>query len=356
MKAKATKRAKSKAKSSPGGMRGAIDPHTHCYPEAFAEDVRRGRFGSALVTETSNGSEFIVARGRTQGRDFEVRVKLTPRNVDPEVRFKDMKRMGVERQILSVNPQMALYTLEASVTKELAISVNDSLSALARQYPDKFSCMAAVPLQDPPAASAELERAHRTGHIGVGILSNVAGMNLHDPSLDVFWAKVSELDLTVFIHPQTVLGGTDRLREFHLKNLIGNPLDTSIAAACLIFGGVLDRYPKLRFYLSHMGGFVPWIRGRWQHGYKVREEPKIHGAKDPEKYIRRFYYDTIIHNPNSFELAVKTVGSDRIAYGTDYPADMGYHQPARAIPGLSRFSKTDQEKILFRNANKLYKL
>ena len=356
MKAKTTKRAKAKTKSSPGGMRGAIDPHTHCYPQAFVEDVRRGRFGPAVVTETSNGNEFIVARGRTQGKDFQVRIKLTPRNVDPETRFKDMKRMGVERQILSVNPQMALYTLEASVTKELATSVNDSLSGLAQKYPDKFSCMATVPLQDPPAAAVELERANKAGHIGVGIVSNVAGMNLHDPSLDIFWAKASELDLTVFIHPQNVCGAADRLKEFHLKNLIGNPLDTSIAAACLIFGGVLDRYPKLRFYLSHMGGFVPWIRGRWQHGYGVREEPKIHGAKDPEKYFRKFYYDTIIHNPDCFEFAVKTLGADRIAYGTDYPADMGYHQPARKIPGLSRLSKADQEKILFGNAKKLYKL
>jgi aminocarboxymuconate-semialdehyde decarboxylase len=86
-------------------------------------------------------------------------------------------------------------------------------------------------------------------------------MNLSDPSLDVFWAKVSELNLPVFIHPQTVLGGTDRLREFHLKNLVGNPLDTSIAVACLIFGGVLDRYPNLRFYLAHMGGYVPGSAG-----------------------------------------------------------------------------------------------
>jgi aminocarboxymuconate-semialdehyde decarboxylase len=181
-------------------------------------------------------------------------------------------------------------------------------------------------------------------------------MNLHDPSLDVFWAKVSELELPVFIHPATVCGAADRFKEFHLENFIGNPLDTTIAVACLIFGGVLDRYPNLQFYLSHMGGYVPWIRGRWQHGYGVREEPKIHGAKDPEQYIRRFYYDTIIHNADCFEFAVKTLGADRVAYGTDYPADMANMQTAREIPGLSRLSEADQEKILFGNAKKLYRL
>jgi aminocarboxymuconate-semialdehyde decarboxylase len=291
-----------------------------------------------------------------QGRDLEVKVKLTPRNISPAARFQDMERMGVERQILSVNPQMAMYTLPPEITRELAMSVNDALCGLAREYPDRFSCQATVPLQNPPAAADELERAKKAGHIGVMILSNVAGMNLHDRSLDVFWAKVSELDLPVFIHPQTVCGGADRLKEFHLKNLIGNPLDTSIAAACLIFGGVLDRYPNLRFYLSHSGGFVPWIRGRWQHGYSVREEPKIHGAKDPEQYIGKFFYDPIIHNADCFEFAVRTLGADRIVYGTDYPADMGYHQPAREIPGLSRLSAADQEKILYGNAKQIYKL
>ena len=101
---------------------------------------------------------------------------------------------------------------------------------------------------------------------------------------------------------------------------------------------------------------VPWIRGRWQHGYGVREEPKVHGAKDPEKYFGKFFYDPIIHNADCFEFAVKTLGVDRILYGTDYPADMGYHQPAREIPGLSRLSKADQEKILSGNAKKIYGL
>ena len=334
----------------------AIDPHAHIYPQEFIEDARRGRFGRTVVIESEREVDWIVARSRTLGKDFEIRTKLVPPRWKPEARFRDMERMGVERQILSLQPQMALYTLEAEVNKDLATSINNALSALALQYPNKFSCMATVPLQDPSAAAIELERAKKAGHIGVMINSNVAGKNLSDRSLDVFWAKVSELNLPVFIHPSNVCGAEDRLKEFHLKNLIGNPLDTSIAVACLIFGGVLDRYPKLRFYLSHTGGFVPWIRGRWQHGYGVREEPKVHGAKDPEQYFGKFYYDTIIHNADCFEFAAKTLGTDRIVYGTDYPADMGYLQPALEIPGLKRLAKTDQEKILSGNAKKIYGL
>jgi aminocarboxymuconate-semialdehyde decarboxylase len=354
MKVQTNKGTKAKAKSISGKGQGAIDPHNHIAPQGFIEDARRGRFGQTVTIEQGKGGELIVARGRRLGKDFEIKNKLTPPTYEPELRFKDMERMGVDRQILSFTPWIAHYILEAEASRDLVVSVNDAMSALIRKYPDKFSCMATVPLQDPPAAADVLSRAKQAGHIGVMITSNIVGMNLSDPSLDVFWAKVAELDLPVYIHPTNVCGGKDRLKDFYLGNFIGNPLDTTIAAACLIFGGVLDRYPNLHFYLSHMGGFVPWIRGRWQHGYGVREEPKVHGAKDPEKYFKKFFYDPIIHNADCFEFAVKTLGVDRILYGTDYPADMGYHQPAWKIPGLSRLSKAAQDKILFGNAKKLY--
>jgi aminocarboxymuconate-semialdehyde decarboxylase len=347
-----------KEKLFPGGSGRAIDPHTHILPQPqeFIKGVRRGFFGPTVTIEVTKGFEWMVARENVLGKDFVGRFKLEQHRYELEPRFKDMERMGVERHIISIYPPMTLYTLETEAGKDLAASLNDGLSRLAREYPEKLSCMATVPLQDPPAAADELGRAKKTGHIGVMIGSNVAGMNLNDRSLDVFWAKVCELDLPVFIHPTTVCGSVDRLKEFYLRNFIGNPLDTSIAVACLIFGGVLDRYPDLRFYLAHMGGFVPWIRGRWQHGYGVREEPKVNGAKDPERYLGKFYYDTIIHNSDSFEFAVKTLGADRIVYGTDYSADMANHQPAREIPGLSRLSEADQEKILYGNAKRLYGL
>jgi aminocarboxymuconate-semialdehyde decarboxylase len=350
MRTETKKKTKMATKASSLKKHGAIDSHTHIVPLGFIEDVRRGRFGSTVTIEQGKGSEWIIGRGASP----ELRIKLTPLWYESEERFKDMKRMGIDRQIVSLNPRTVTYIFTAEGSREIVTSINDAMSALVRKYPDQYSCMATVPLQDPPAAADELERAKKVGHIGVMITSNVAGKNLNDRSLDVFWAKVSELNMPVYIHPQNVCGGKDRLKEFHLGNLIGNPLDTTIAAASLIFGGVLDRYPNLRFYLSHMGGYVPWIRGRWQHGYSVREEPKVNGAKDPEKYFKKFYYDTIIHNADCLEFAVKTLGIDRIVYGTDYPADMGNHERARKIPGLSRLSEKDQEKILFRNAKKLY--
>jgi len=334
----------------------AVDPHTHILPEAFLEDLRKGRLGKAVKIEQREGTEWMTFEATIFGKERSWRNILNESYYVIDIRLKDMKRMGVERQILSISPFMTLYALDAGLNKDLSGSINHGLSALVQSHPNQFSCMAQVPLQDPVAAAEELERAVRSGHIGVQIAANVAGVNLDDPGLDAFWEKAVALDVPIFIHPQGQATAPERLQDYYLRNFIGNPLDTTIAVSCLIFGGVLDRFPEIKFYLSHVGGFVPWIRGRWQHGYGERPEPKVRGAKDPEHYFEKFYYDTIIHNADAFEFAVKTLGADRVLYGTDYPADMGYHQPASDIPGLSRLPAEDQEKILTNNAKKLYKL
>ena len=334
----------------------AIDPHTHIYPEGFIRDLRAGRFGRTAAIETDAEGEWIITRGRVLGRQTELRNRLTPLYYELEPRFADMERMGVSRQVLSVGPAMTLYALEAEANRELAASLNDGLSALACAHPDRLSCMATVPLQAPEAAAEELARARANGHLGVMIASNVAGRNLDDPALDVFWARAEALDMPVFVHPTNVLGADDRLKDYYLRNLIGNPLDTTIAAACLIFGGVLDRFPKLRFWLAHLGGFTPWIRGRWRHGYAERGEPKARGAGNPEAYLGRFCYDAVIHGADAFAFAVNALGAERILYGTDYPADMGCHRPAREIPGLSRLPEAEREMILSGNARRVYRL
>lgn len=333
-----------------------IDPHAHIAPQKFIADVRAGRFGSAITIEQGPKWELLTTKGIVLGKGRSHTNPLPRETFDIEMRLEHMEAMGVDRQIISVVPPLMLYALDAGLNREVAPALNDALADLAKKMPDKFSCMATVPLQDPGAAADELGRAVGLGHIGVEVGSNVAGKNLDDPGLDVFWEKVVSLDVPVFIHPIDVLGADDRIKDYYLWNFIGNPLDTTIAVACLIFGGVLDRFPNLKFLLAHMGGFTPWIRGRWQHGYGRREEPKAHGARAPENYFGKFYYDTIIHNPDCFEFGVKTLGGDNVLYGTDYPFNMGLLGPAEKTPGLSRLSASDQEKVLSGNAKKLYKL
>ncbi len=333
-----------------------IDPHTHIVPSGFLEDVRNKAFGDTVTVQNADGKEWIVTKSNVLGKSRELRNILTPMYYEVDLRLKDMKRMGVSRQILSVSPSLTFYSLDKSITHDLAQSMNDALIQITKDNPSDFSCMATVPLQDSELAAVELERAVKNGHLGVQIASNVAGQNLDDPELDVFWQKAQDLGITIFIHPIDTMGAADRLKDFYLRNFIGNPLDTTIAAACLIFGGVLDRFPNLNFFLSHLGGFLPWIRGRWEHGYGERREPKVHGSKNPEEYINRFFYDTIIHNADSFEFAVKTLGAERVLYGTDYPADMANHQNCREIPGMSRLEEKQQNQILIENVRKLYQI
>jgi aminocarboxymuconate-semialdehyde decarboxylase len=163
--------------------------------------------------------------------------------------------------------------------------------------------------------------------------SNIAGRNLDDPSLEPVWAAAAELGAFMIIHPTNV-AGADRLRSYYLNNLIGNPLDTTIAAACLVFGGVLQRHPKLNVCLVHGGGFVPYQAGRWVHGWHVRPEPKVNVEQSPEPWIERFYYDTILHAKPQLEFLVSSVGASRILLGSDYPYDMGTGECVRQVTAL----------------------
>ncbi len=333
-----------------------IDPHAHALPVSFIEDVRAGKFGPDLSIERGSKWELLTTRNRVCGRERVHRNPLPARVYDLELRFQDMAATGVDRQVLSVVPPCMYYGVDAGLSKEIAASLNEGLAGLARAYPERFSCMATAALQDPRAAAEELDRAAARGHFGVQIGSHVAGVNLDDPALDPFWEKVAALAFPVLIHPIDVIGLEDRLKDYYLANLIGNPLDTSIAVASLIFGGVLDRFPTLTFLLSHTGGFTPWIRGRWQHGYRERDEPKSRGAKPPDAYLRRFYYDTIIHNADCLEFAWKTLGADRLFFGTDYPFDMGYSGAAGEVPGFDRLPAADREMILAGNVRQIYRL
>ncbi len=333
-----------------------IDPHAHISPESFIEDVRKKRFGKAVTIEKGKPWELLVTRTKILGKERVHKNPLPKETYDVGLRLKGMKKQNVDMQILSVVPPMTYYALDKGLNRELSASLNEALLRITEENPDKFRCMAQIPLQDPTAAAKELERAVKKGHLGAQIGSNVAGKNLDDRALDVVWRKAVQLDVPIFIHPVDVMGVNDRLKDYYLRNFIGNPLDTTICAASLIFGGVFDRFPKIKFLLSHVGGFTPWIRGRWQHGYGERQEPKVNKAKAPENYYKKFYYDTIIHNADAFEFAVKSLGVNRILYGTDYPFDMGYLKKAERIPGLSRFSKKDQKKMLLDNVKKLYKL
>jgi aminocarboxymuconate-semialdehyde decarboxylase len=179
---------------------------------------------------------------------------------------------------------------------------------------------------------------------GAQIGSNIAGKNLDDPALEPVWATAAELGAFILVHPINV-AGMDRLSSYYLNNLIGNPLDTTIAAACLVFGGVLERHPTLKICLAHGGGFVPYQAGRFEHGWHVRTEPKKKLKKPPTESLDRFYFDTIVHSKAVLEFLVGRAGAGRVMLGSDYPFDMGMPDGVRQVRGLS-IPVADQAVIL----------
>ena len=206
-------------------------------------------------------------------------------------------------------------------------------------------------MQDPNRAAATLERAiTQHGLRGVHLGSNVGGRNLDDPALDPVWAVMQAHKLFVLVHPHRVVGA-ERMHSYYLTNLIGNPLETTIAAASLVFGGVIERHPDIRFTLSHGGGFTPYQAGRFIHGWNVRKEPHARLKGHPSESLNKLLYDSITHATGALQFLLKDVGSERIIFGTDYPFDMGTETGVADIIAATPDSAT-QQTLLEGNARR----
>ena len=253
---------------------------------------------------------------------------------DLERRLSHLKEYDLDHQLLAVCPQTFLYRAEVEPALAVAQIQNDDIASLCAKHPETCTGLATAPMQAPELAAKELTRAMReNGLAGIEIGSNIGGMNLDDPSLDPFWEAANAEKAFILVHP-THVAGAERQKEYYLKNLIGNPLDTTIAAACLVFGGVIARYPDITFCMSHGGGFTPYQAARWIHGWKVRDEPKSRHGGLPEESLSKLVYDTILHGPEPLRWLIDQVGPDRVMVGTDYPFDMGQYDIVSVLEGL----------------------
>jgi aminocarboxymuconate-semialdehyde decarboxylase len=209
-----------------------------------------------------------------------------------------------------------------------------------------------VPLQSPDAAVVELRRCMKELDLrGMMIGSNVRGRNFDDPALEPVWAAAAELGAFIFIHPTTT-AAADRLKDYYLRNFIGNPLDTTIAAASLVFAGVLERHPSIKIFLSHGGGFLPYQAERFVHGWGEREEAKKSLKVSPAASLGRFLYDTILHGRRPLEFLIGWAGADKVLLGSDYPYDMGQYDGVDLVSSLP-IGEAEKAKILGGNARRL---
>ena len=316
-----------------------IDTHTHILTEETAALLRKEAAKVPVTITPVDAESAALDVGGVVYRPF-------PRGgFDLAHRLRDMDAMGVDVQVLSVTPQTYLYNQDASLGAMTAAIQNDQIAKLVKQNPQRFMGIATLPMQAPEKAADELKRAMTKLNLrGAMFASNIIGKNLDDPSFEPVWATAEELGAFVFIHPNNV-AGADRMKSYYLNNLIGNPLDTTIGAACLYFGGVLDRHPKLTVVLAHGGGFTPYQAARWEHGWHVRPEPKKNIAKQPVDIAKRFYYDTILHSAPVLEFMIEHVGADRVMLGSDYPYDMGMMDCVKHVRGL-KISDADKATIL----------
>jgi aminocarboxymuconate-semialdehyde decarboxylase len=242
-------------------------------------------------------------------------------------RLELMERSGVDMEVLSAPPFMFFTEIAGTEAARLMREQNEAIAAVAQQYPASFRGLGLVPLQDPHSAVQEVAYLMDTlGLIGVEILTHIAGKNLDHPDLDQIWHSLDERHAIVLIHPHDVLGA-ERLRHYYLWNLLGNPVETAQALACLVFGGVLERFPHIRFIASHGGGAAAFLVGRWQRGAVVRPE-LAHLSASPLDLLRHVYVDTIVHGPQQLLYLIEMLGADRIVLGSDLPFDMGIREPA----------------------------
>lgn len=306
-----------------------IDAHAHAITaDAFRALARETPSIGVKLTDIDDASMILEIGGVIQNP--------YPRSaMDLDLRFADLARAGIDLQVISPSPHFFLYDEPAAVTAATSAIVNDELIALARAHPDRFLVLGTVPLQDPLRAVAELERILRQDCVrGVIIGTNIQGANLDNPALEPFWEAAAALDAFILVHPHKI-AGADRMGSYYLKNVIGNPLETTIAAGCLLYSGVLDRHPTLKLCLSHGGGFLPYQAGRFRHGWNVRPQDRGKAVNGLEAGLDRLLYDTILHDVENLRFLVEQAGPGRVMLGSDYPFDMGTLDGVRQVRQLA---------------------
>jgi aminocarboxymuconate-semialdehyde decarboxylase len=270
-----------------------------------------------------------------------------------EQRLADLDAMGLDMQVILPPPPQCYYAVPLDIAVKAAQLVNDGIAEFCARRPDRFKGFGSVPMPNGNEAAKELERCvKKLGFKGVLILTNVAGRELSDPEFAPFWKKAEELGALVVIHPNGFTEGA-RLTRFYFNNVIGNPLETTIALHYLIFDGVLERHPALKILAVHGGGYLPAYSGRIDHAWGARSDS--HGAlpHPPTTYLKRVYFDTVVFTPHQLAELVRLYGADRIVMGTDYPFDMADYDPIGHVASVESLDASSVAAIAGGNAARL---
>jgi aminocarboxymuconate-semialdehyde decarboxylase len=290
-----------------------IDFHNHYYPPAYLDALRTGS-SAVRVTIDADGNPCLHYPG-----DYNVAV---PGHRDIDYREQVLIQQGVDTQVITLTtPGTHVETPQTAI--RLAHLVNDAFAEVVAAKKGRFASLATLPLNDPAASVAEFERAtHQLGFRGAMVFSNINSVALSDERFWPLYEAANDFDAVLYIHPTSPVG-VEAMTEYWLMPLCGFLFDTTLAAAKLVFSGVVERFPRIRWVLCHLGGTIPYLVERLDRGFTAFEDCRANISKPPSEYLKNFYYDTVNFNPRAIELAISFAGTDHILAGSDYPHQIG---------------------------------
>jgi aminocarboxymuconate-semialdehyde decarboxylase len=325
-----------------------VDFHNHFYPPSYVQRLT-GPASDSRVRVTYDGDDNPCLH---YPGDYNI---LVPGHRDIELRQRVLDEHGIGTQVLTFTTP-GVHVEARDVAVDHARRINDEFAAIVRTREGRFAALATLPLNDPLESARELERTmSQLGLPGAMVFSNVNRMALADESFTPLWQKANELRAIIYIHP-TDPAGVEAMLEYWLMPLVGFLFDTTLAAARLVLSGVVDRFPRIRWVLAHMGGTIPYLAERLDRGWRTFADCRAHIGNPPSEYLRTFYYDTVNFNPAAVRLALDFAGAGRLLAGSDYPHQIG--SVPLMLETIERLDirKDAKEKILGENAAALLRV
>ncbi len=332
---------------SPAGRRLTIDFHAHMIvPEVIA--LVRDEFDPAR-------DPFLRFGGVSTEYNERLAPRLVPLLTEPARRLATMDRQGVRYQAVSIAPPQYHYWAEPDLGAAIARIQNDAIAALVAAHPDRIVGLGTLPMQAPDRAVLELGRlVSQHGFTGVSLNPSAEGHDYDEPAYESFWRRVEELDVVVVLHPNGFTSG-ERLTRYYMINVVGNPLETTVALTHIILGGVLERHPRLKIVAVHGGGYLPVYMDRMDHAYDCRPEVRARISRKPSDYVKRLYFDSVVFG-DGLRALVDRVGADHVVMGTDYPFDMGEPDPLGRIAEVTNVSDGERQLMMGLTAARLLRL